>query len=583
MIYEFDGVAVSIVAKATVVLSAGLTGAWLARGCRAAVRHAVLAAVFAVLLALPIASVLSPPVRVAVSVMPSVFAETIDAAPQVASSGEHMVAEPLVPRWSLPSMTTLLIAGWFAGAVFLLLRMMIGLLRVHSLRRLGLPWREGQVLVNRLALDVGILRHADVLLHESLPAPVTCGVIHPAIVLPPDAENWGAEDLNRALVHELEHVRRGDWAIHCLARIVCEVYWFHPLVWIAWRRLTLEAERACDDVVLSGSEATVYADQLVGLARRLSTNRKSPALAMANRSDLLARVGAVLDSRQRRGRAGKMLMALACAAAVVVVVTMSPLKVVAAPQTPSAQPAVNAPAFEVASVRLNETIGRVPVKFGTDRLTLTSVDLRIGLMLAYGIRDFQLTGPDWLRDSNGGQRFDVVAKASGPVPEDQLRLMLRTLLAERFHLALHWEKRDMPVTALVIAKGGPKLHRTASGPEPDTSFLGFTNVGVHQAPGPDGRVWAAFTNAPTGAMAAALSASLRGVTDVVDMTELQGRFDFVMHEIPPPALGDPPAADDKPAFYRTMVQDDFGLTLERRKAPVDMLVVDHADKTPTEN
>ena len=132
------------------------------------------------------------------------------------------------------------------------------------------------------------------------------------------------------MVHELEHVRRADWASHCLARVVCAAYWFHPLVWMAWRQLVLEAERSCDDAVLGRSEATEYADQLVGLARRLSM--KAPFLAMANRADLAARVGAVLDGGQRRGRAGGLAVALAWAAGVVLVVTMSPLRMVAAPQ-----------------------------------------------------------------------------------------------------------------------------------------------------------------------------------------------------------------------------------------------------------
>src|SRR5262245_11024602 len=117
---------------------------------------------------------------------------------------------------------------------------------------------------------------------------MTCGVLRPVVMLPDDAQRWDEKDLERAFVHELEHVRRCDWAVHCLARVACAAYWFHPLVWTAWRQLTLEAERACDDAVLGNSEATVYADQLLGLARRRSAVRRSPALAMANRSDLAA-------------------------------------------------------------------------------------------------------------------------------------------------------------------------------------------------------------------------------------------------------------------------------------------------------
>jgi beta-lactamase regulating signal transducer with metallopeptidase domain len=208
----------------------------------------------------------------------------------------------------------------------------MGLWQVRSLRRSALPWRHGKPLTEKLALDAGIHRRVEVLLHEALPGPITCGAVHPAILLPQDAQTWIEGDLNRALVHELEHVRRGDWAVHCLARAVCAAYWFHPLVWIAWQRLTLEAERSCDDAVLRLSEATAYADQLVGLAQRL-LRAKSPLPAMANRADLAVRVEAVLDSRQRRGRAGRLSVALAGAAAAVLTLTMSPLRIVAAPQS----------------------------------------------------------------------------------------------------------------------------------------------------------------------------------------------------------------------------------------------------------
>jgi hypothetical protein len=147
------------------------------------------------------------------------------------------------------------------------------------------------------------------------------------------------------LVHELEHIRRGDWTLHILARLVCALYWFHPLVWIAWRQLCLEAERACDDAVLQGTERTDYAEQLVLLARRLSNGVARPALSMANRSDLSTRVYAILDIRQSRGRVGRLPVAAALTAAVVLVLAIAPVRAVAtasdgnaliSPQNPAA-------------------------------------------------------------------------------------------------------------------------------------------------------------------------------------------------------------------------------------------------------
>src|SRR5262249_40443351 len=142
-------------------------------------------------------------------------------------------------RWPELSPSAVLFAVWIAGTVFFLLRMIFGLQQVRALRQFGLPWRDGQLIVNQLALDAGIHRRVEVLLHESLPMPVTCGFVRPAIVLPPYTQAWEAEELSRAVVHELEHVRRFDWASHCLARIACSVYWFHPLVWVAWRQFEL--------------------------------------------------------------------------------------------------------------------------------------------------------------------------------------------------------------------------------------------------------------------------------------------------------------------------------------------------------
>ena len=98
------------------------------------------------------------------------------------------------------SPSALLLAGWFAGVALFLLPMVVGLWQVRSLRRSALPWPHGQSVAERLARDAGIHRRVEVLLHEALPGPMTCGVVRPAIVLPPDAQTWEADDLNRALV-----------------------------------------------------------------------------------------------------------------------------------------------------------------------------------------------------------------------------------------------------------------------------------------------------------------------------------------------------------------------------------------------
>src|SRR5262249_27424873 len=204
------------------------------------------------------------------------------------------------PAW----MATLLRSAWIGIAALFLAPVAVVLWRLHQLRRGGLPWRRGELLLRTLAAQAGGRRSIDVLIHEQIAAPVTCGHARPAIVLPIDAAGWSDADIRRAIVHELEHVRRADWPVQLAARVVCAVYWFHPLAWIAWRNLCLESERACDDAVLRSAERTEYAAQLVTLASRLSHGPMRPILSMASRSDLSTRIGAVLDSRQSRGRAG---------------------------------------------------------------------------------------------------------------------------------------------------------------------------------------------------------------------------------------------------------------------------------------
>jgi TonB family protein len=315
-----NSIASSIAIKATVILLLGILGVSLLRGTRAAVRHALLAATFAALLLLPLVSAVVPPMRIGMRT--------------ASRAGAHVdarltLSDAVASRQSsMPPFNTLLLWGWMAGTALFLLPVVTGLWQIRGLRRSALPWRPAQPLVDSLGRDLGIGRQVKPLLHETLGGPMTCGMLRPVVVLPGDAQSWNRADLTRALIHELEHVRRDDWIIRSLARVVCAIYWFHPLAWIAWRRLELEAERSCDDAVLAQSEATEYAGQLVALARRVSG---SPLLAMANRADLSVRVNAVLDSGQHRGRVGTPALLLAAAAAVLML-SIAPLQMVAAPQ-----------------------------------------------------------------------------------------------------------------------------------------------------------------------------------------------------------------------------------------------------------
>jgi uncharacterized protein (TIGR03435 family) len=155
--------------------------------------------------------------------------------------------------------------------------------------------------------------------------------------------------------------------------------------------------------------------------------------------------------------------------------------------------------------------------------------------------------------------------------------MLRPLLAERFHLTLHHEQKEMAVIAMRQARSGAKVTSPADSIQPDTQWMGFAGV-----------LWTGskFINATTESLAAAVGACTgRGLPPVIDQTGLKGRFDFVPPPIrlPPAPDGSALADEDRLAACNLLTQENVGITLTRTKAPVDLLVIDHADKVPTEN
>ncbi|MEX2263463.1 MAG: M56 family metallopeptidase [Bryobacteraceae bacterium] len=325
-----------ILGKVTLMLVAGLAVSYLARRRPASARHLLLAATFGTTLALPLIVISAPELAIGIPV-PRASSSAVSDIGAITSSavvssqwGNSTADQPQEARsWAMPSWKTVLRLVWMAGAMLLLLFLAVDIRRLRRLRRSGIPAPELRARMHELAAECGIHRPVELLLHEDIPAPLTCGISRPAILLPDDARTWTEDDLRRALIHELEHVRRADWAVQLLARAACACYWFHPLVWVAWRRLSLEAERACDDAVVQGEESTDYAEQLVSLARRLSKGPLQPALGMAHRSDLSTRVTAVLDASQTRGRASLLAAAATFGVASLVVTAIGPMRAVA--------------------------------------------------------------------------------------------------------------------------------------------------------------------------------------------------------------------------------------------------------------
>jgi uncharacterized protein (TIGR03435 family) len=445
----------------------------------------------------------------------------------------------------------------------------------------------------------------EVLLHEHFPAPATCGWRRPTIILPVDASRWSDAELRRALLHELEHVRRGDWVVHLAARAACAAFWFHPLVWIAFHRLRLEAERACDDAVLRVSDRTAYAQQLVTLARRHTTPSALPVLSMVDRSDLSARITALLDDTQGRGRLGLTRALAVVVSAGLLMAGVAPLRAVSqAAQLPSAQPAV--PAFDVVSIKENKSGDMVQgSRRQPGRIVITNVPLRLNLVNFFGLQPQQLTGgPDWINTT----RYDIIAQFSGEMPVTEpgtvgpLQLMMQRVFAERFKLAVHTETREIPVYELTLARGdrtlGSKLKPAATDCEAvmNAMLKSAREGGPPPTTGPqlpDGRPACGMRFGPGnrlvagGTSMAALARSMSNQVGriVVDKTGLSGGFDLELEFTPDPGLagGQPPAVSDTnlPSLF-TALEEQLGLKLVPARGPVEMLVIDRIER-PTEN
>jgi hypothetical protein len=159
--------------------------------------------------------------------------------------------------------------------------------------------------------------------------PMAFGIFRPSVVMPMDADTWPAHRLRVVLLHELAHVKRRDCLTHLVAQLACAAYWFNPLAWMAARRLRVERERACDDLVLAaGTRGSDYADQLLDIARVMQAGRFSAvmagaSLAMAKRSQLEGRLMAILDPTVPRRGVTRARTAAATAAFALIIVPVA--------------------------------------------------------------------------------------------------------------------------------------------------------------------------------------------------------------------------------------------------------------------
>jgi uncharacterized protein (TIGR03435 family) len=233
--------------------------------------------------------------------------------------------------------------------------------------------------------------------------------------------------------------------------------------------------------------------------------------------------------------------------------------------TATAQPAPPA-AFEVASVKASQP-GQQSVEPGPSSLTLRHVRMSACIAWAFDIQEPQIVGLTWLSDVT----FDILAKSAAPAREDELRDMLKTLLADRFKLTFHRETREIPALILVVSNKGHKLKPAETPGNPSFKVGNLTLTG---------------TGAALGELTLFLARELR--EPVIDQTGLKGLFNYtldinayVTDEIKKSG-GDGPPLEANSIIAQAM-QAQLGLKVEAKKTAVPMLVVDHLEKSPSEN
>jgi uncharacterized protein (TIGR03435 family) len=449
--------------------------------------------------------------------------------------------------------------------------------------------------LRRVERDVGWPRPMPLLLLPITMEPGVFGIWHPALLWPAGISGYLDDaQLDSIFAHELAHVRRRDNLAAAAHMLVEALFWFHPLVWWLGDRLTDERERACDEDVLQLRPLpAAYAESILKVCK-FCLESPLPCVSGVTGSDLKKRITRIMANRP--GAAPGLDGKIAWAAAALLMLTLplgfgilhamqAPAQLLHADKTPG-------PTFEVATIKPNnDTRPGLLFQLSPTGFKAHHASLKDLVRFAYAMKsDNQAIGaPSWW-DS---EFFDVEAKeadadveAAKPLPMDtqmnQLRLRVQSLLAERFQFRTSFETRELPVYALVVAQGGIKMKEVQPDPPP--------RPGIPAPPGahlPQLRMTAPnqFT---------AIAWPIEEMTDwlsrfdelgsriVVNETGLTGHYDWVLNGVSqrPQQPADPnSSAPSQPAISLfTALAEQLGLKLEPRRAPVEVLVIDHVEQ-----
>jgi len=445
--------------------------------------------------------------------------------------------------------------------------------------------------------------------------PGVVGIWRPVLLLPEGlADRLTPAQLNTVIAHERCHIGRHDNLAAAAHMLVEAIFWFHPLVWWIERRMIDERERACDEAVLrAGNDPDEYVAGILTVCR-FTLRAPVACVAGVSGAELRTRIESIvrMELGKRMTVTRRVAVALVAAAllGVPVVAGLVRTPVVVAAQGPKSPVVSKAAAgrqnsagqtagtlrFEVASVKRNngdalKMFVLVPRFLPGGSFEAFGVTLGSVIRLAYGLQDFQMVGgPKWV-DTD---RFDIQVRGPQGATESEAPRRLQSLLAERFALKAHMERRNHPIYALVLARAdrslGPRLRRSQIDPkkleEQDAKMLRenpatFTPLECGLAAG--------RRLGDCGSTMAVLASRFPMYVGrmVVDRTGLTGAYAYDLRfgdRLVPgagPGGGFPfpiaPPDPDAPSLF-TALQEQLGLKLEAQTGRVEVLVIDQVEQ-----
>jgi bla regulator protein blaR1 len=488
----------------------------------------------------------------------------------------------------------LLVVVWDIGFLVVVCVWIARWRRMSVAMRGAVPLQEGREAeaLRRMERNAGLRMKIEMFLSRASLEPGIFGIARPILVWPAGiSARLDDAHVEAILAHEVGHVRRRDNLFAAIHMLVEAIFWFHPLVWFLGARMVDEREVACDEEVLElGSERQVYAESILRICE-FCVGSPLACVSGVTGADLKKRIVRIMsDGAARKLNFTKKLMLSGAALAAIAlpvafgVAHAAPGRARWESQNPATVPEFK---YEVASIKLNKSGSNSHSSHDSDdEFRATNVSLmrliRQAFLMQYGpwTEDGRVAGgPNWL-DSEGydldakmdSSTADALKKLS-PIDRNAARQrMLQAVLADRFKLVVHTESKELPIYSLMIAKNGPKLHEAEPGNTYDKAYK--LQNGAPAGPGLHSDAAGEMTGQGVAIADITRWLSRQLGRKVLDNTGLAGKYDFTLKWNP----DDDESSGDGGLSIYAAVQQQLGLKLDSGKGPVEIVVIDHAER-----